>query len=68
MDSRCTAGSYGEEDYVFWGSGGMSWVVPYVAGLYALACHADPDVTPEAFWQAAMETGREVEIDWRGTP
>jgi hypothetical protein len=57
MDSRCTASPTGENDYVFYRTGGMSWSVPYVAGLYALACQVKPDITPEIFWKATMQTG-----------
>ena len=35
----------------------MSWTVPYVAGLYALACQVNPDITPEVFWEQALNTG-----------
>ncbi len=57
MDSRCTASPTGENDYVFYRTGGMSWSVPYAAGLYALACQIKPDITPEIFWKAALDTG-----------
>lgn len=57
MDSRCTASPTGVNDYVFYREGGMSWSVPYVAGLYALACQVKPDITPEIFWEAAEATG-----------
>lgn len=56
MDSRTTASPTGEEDYVFYRNGGLSWATPYIAGLYALACQADPGITPEAFFKKAMET------------
>ncbi|QOR36123.1 peptidase S8 [Clostridium sp. 'deep sea'] len=56
MDSRCTASPTGDTDYVFYRSGGMSWSVPYVAGLYAVACQANPNITPELFWQEALKT------------
>ncbi len=56
MDSRCTAAPNGENDYAFYRSGGMSWAVPWVAGLYALACQVRPDITPAAFWEAARKT------------
>ena len=56
MDSRCTAAPNGESDYAFYRSGGMSWTVPWVAGLYALACQVKPDITPQIFWQVARET------------
>ena len=62
MDSRCTASPTGTEDYVYYSEGGMSWTVPYVAGLYALACQVKPDVTPELFWDIARKTGSTNEI------
>jgi hypothetical protein len=43
-------------DYAFYRNGGMSWAVPYVAGLYASACQAKPDITPKQFWDAARKT------------
>lgn len=27
--------------------------MPWIAGLYALACQVKPDVTPKVFWQTA---------------
>jgi hypothetical protein len=56
MDSRCTASPTDANDYVFYREGGMSWSVPYVAALYALACQVNPDVTPDMFWKAAFNT------------
>ena len=44
MDSRCTASPTGINDYVYYREGGMSWTVPYLAGLYALACQVNPDI------------------------
>jgi hypothetical protein len=62
MDSRCTASPTGENDYAFYRSGGWSWVAPYIAGLYALACQVKPDVTPQEFWKAALDTGDTVKV------
>lgn len=56
MDARTTADFTGPESYVFYSEGGLSWVAPYLAGLYALAVQVDPDVTPQEFWSAALET------------
>ena len=56
MDSRCTAAPNGNNDYAFYRSGGMSWTVPWVAGLYALACQVKPDITPKIFWETARKT------------
>jgi len=57
MDARATAAPTGPEDYAFYPQAGWSWVAPYVAGLYALACQVNPKVTPEVFWKTALATG-----------
>ncbi|MBI4662761.1 MAG: S8/S53 family peptidase [Verrucomicrobia bacterium] len=62
MDARATASPTGERDYVYYSSGGWSWSVPYLAGLYALACQVKPEITPEAFWTSALKTGDTVKI------
>ena len=56
MDSRCVAAPNGNGDYMFNRFGGASWTVPWVAGLYALACQVKPDITPKQFWEAARKT------------
>lgn len=60
MDSRAVASPTGVDDYVFYSEGGWSWSVPWLAGLYALACEVRPDVTPEQFWREALATGRTI--------
>lgn len=62
MDARTTASPTGVEDYVFYSTGGWSWSVPYIAGLYALACQVRPDMTPEVFWTTALKTGRVIPV------
>jgi hypothetical protein len=62
MDSRCTASPTGTEDYAFYREGGWSWCIPYIAGLYALACQVRPEITPEVFWAKVIETGDSVVI------
>ncbi len=57
IDSKTVASPTGEKDYVFYREGGWSWCMPYLAGLYALACQVNPDVTPEEFWSEALATG-----------
>ena len=44
----------------------MSWAVPYVAGVYALAVQVDPAITPERFWALAVRTGRTIELNRQG--
>lgn len=63
MDSRCTASPTGVNDYVFYAQGGWSWSIPYIAGLYALACQVKPDVTPDEFWSTGLTTGDAIKID-----
>lgn len=62
MDSRAMASPTGVDDYFFCSSGGWSWAVPWLAGLYALACQVDPDITPDRFWHEAIQTGRNTTI------
>ncbi len=60
MDCRTVASPTGPSDYVFYWSAGWSWSVPWIAGLYALACQVDPAMTPERFWAAALKTGQPI--------
>lgn len=66
MDSRTTASPTGTEDYVFYREGGMSWTVPYLAGMYALAAQVKPDITPDEFWDVALKTGRTIQLQHDG--
>jgi hypothetical protein len=63
MDSRCTASPNGKDRYVFYSACGVSWSIPYIAGLYALACQVKPSITPQEFWNIALETGNTIETD-----
>jgi len=54
MDCRTVASPAGEGEYAYFAEGGMSWAVPYVAGLYALACQVRPEITFEEFLAAAQ--------------
>jgi hypothetical protein len=65
MDSRATASPTGPGEYVFYRQGGWSWSIPYIAGLFALACQVKPEITPEAFWVAAIKSGDSLEIPAR---
>lgn len=66
MDSRTTASPTDPKDYVFYREGGWSWSIPYVAGLYALACEVNPEVTPEIFWSTALKTGDTIKVQNSG--
>lgn len=66
MDSRTTASPTGTEDYAFYRQGGWSWSIPYLAGMYALAVQVKPDITPEQFWETALQTGRTIQLQHNG--
>jgi len=63
---KTVAGAAERDGYGFYQMGGWSSVLPYIAGLYALACQVKPDITPEGFWRAALATGdpMPVKADW----
>jgi serine protease AprX len=51
--NRTTASHQGPNVYTYWVEGGMSWTVPYLAGLAALAFQIDPEIPPAQiveFW------------------
>lgn len=64
MDSRATASPTGHDEYVFYRGGGVSWAIPWLAGLYALACQVDPEITPGRFWELALQTGSTIEVEY----
>lgn len=60
MDHRTTADFWDDSSYRYEGNdGGMSWSTPWIAGTYVLAKQVNPDITPEEFWQKALETSDE---------
>ncbi len=60
MDSRTLADPNGEDVYYFSRVGGQSWIIPWTAGLYALACQVYPAVTPAIFREAALSTADSI--------
>lgn len=52
-----------ENNYMYWGmkDGGMSWVNPYIVGIWALAKQVYPDIKPKEFFEIARETGYRLE-------
>ena len=66
MDSRSMASMTGPEDYMFNRDGGISWAIPYIAGVYSLAVQVDPAITPEEFWATALDKAREVTFEGNG--
>ena len=48
-DYRSMSSNTGPEEYMYNGKGGMSWSVPYLAGLFALALQINPGLTQRSF-------------------
>jgi serine protease AprX len=44
--NHTTASHQGPDQYTYWVEGAMSWAVPYMAGLAALAFQVDPEIPP----------------------
>jgi hypothetical protein len=46
-DYRTMASWKGADEYMYTGKGGLSWSVPYLAGLFALALQVNPDLSQQ---------------------
>ncbi|MHC5215162.1 S8 family serine peptidase [Enterococcus sp. LJL128] len=66
MDGRTYAGTNGAVNYQYDPVGGLSWTIPYLAGVYALACQVNPAITPELFLETAVETADSLIVDNNG--
>lgn len=64
MDARTYASFTSPKDYAFEASGGLSWSVPWLAGMYALCLQKVPNLTPEKFIKTAFETGDTISFDY----
>lgn len=64
---RTYASCTGVNEYECSYTGGLSWGVPWLAGVYALCCQVDPDLTPERFIEAAEQAGKTIEVEANGT-
>lgn len=42
--------------YIYWAKGGLSWAMPYVLGLYAIAIEIDPSLTQENLRKLIVDT------------
>ena len=65
-DFRTTAAPNTPDAYVYYAGGGLSWVVPYVAGLYALGLQVYPPLTKEIFKEAWEKTALEQDCEFNG--
>ncbi len=66
IGSRTIAGFTKTDEYAISHNGGLSWSVPWCAGLYALCCQVKPDITPQEFIEAAYATADTTEIERDG--
>lgn len=61
-DYRVLASPTSEKDYASYADGGLSWAVPYLAGIAALAKQVKPDLTPQEFLEMAHKTAQSVQV------
>lgn len=55
---RTTAAVEGDGRYIYWSTGGLSWTMPYMLGLYAIAAEIDPSLNQDQLRQLAKDTAR----------
>ncbi|HWS42440.1 MAG TPA: hypothetical protein VN421_05075 [Pseudoflavonifractor sp.] len=48
--------SPGEQAYAYWGTGGLSWSIPYAAGVFALGWQINPELSSEAMLDILRQT------------
>ena len=56
------ASLYGNKDYMYYIQGGQDTVVPYVSGLYALACQVNPSIDFNDFLDSAKKTAYKLNV------
>ena len=66
MDQRTLASSAGDKEYMYNGDGGLSWSIPWLAGMYALCCQVKPSITPDEFVDKALATGDTITVEENG--
>lgn len=65
MDARTYASWYDIDGYEYTSSGGLSWSVPWLAGMYALCLQVNENLTPEEFIEKAFETGTVQKVEYQ---
>lgn len=61
-DYRITACETGKDTYAYYAAGGLSWGVPYLAGVAALAKQVKPELDMEQFIPLVLETADTVTV------
>lgn len=67
-DFRTTASERGEKEYTFYGEGGISWAVPYLAGVIALGYQVNPSLKTDDIFKYLRETGTPFNRGWIVNP
>ena len=60
--NRTTASHYGTDVYTYWREGGISWAVPYLAGLAALAYQVNPNIEPKKIVDLWLKTAVHTDV------
>ena len=68
IDNRSTASCEGEEDYVFWARGGLSWGTPYLTGIIALGYQINSNLDEDTMYKYLTETGTSFNRGWIVNP
>lgn len=55
-DHRTTASHKSKDSYRHTGGGGISWAIPYLAGIFSLALQSNPNLTKEEIVQTIKDT------------
>lgn len=63
-ESRTTASERGEKEYTYWGNGGLSWAVPYLAGVIAMGYQVNPNLESDDMYRYLRETGTPFNRGW----
>lgn len=53
---RTTAATDDGASYIYWSDGGLSWTMPYMLGLYAIAIEIDPNLTQKEIRDLVVDT------------
>ncbi|HEX6303661.1 MAG TPA: S8 family serine peptidase [Anaerolineales bacterium] len=60
-ESMTTASIASADAYIYWGSGGLSWATPYLAGVFTLGLQINPDFDPQQLYRIIVDTAVRTE-------
>ncbi|MCP4156319.1 MAG: S8/S53 family peptidase [bacterium] len=67
-ENLTTAAGFGDNDYTFWGKGGISWAVPVLAGVITLGLQVDPTLSPKEILGYIKESCTPFQGGWLLNP